>query len=170
MHVTQHHPGTAESSSSCFFNYKIFKNLFGKFSRSGIMPRLHQVLSEQSNPWHMLKKLNLYMVGMLDLKVCAVFSSAQRSEVVRGYKRQTVLTNWNNLCNTSCVAASKLHNGWKSTDTLLCYCMFELRWSCSLTVYKNKSFVTTKSEETLKIRSGNLKPHPYCSKATLPCG
>lgn len=82
-------------------------------------PPPHQVLSEQSNPWHMLKKLNLYMVGMLDLKVCAVFSSAQRSWVVRGYKRQTVLTNWNNLCSTSCVAASKLHDRCKSTDTLV---------------------------------------------------
>lgn len=133
--------------------------------------QLHHVLSERSNPWHMLKKRKgkkkikpQRMALMLDLRVCAAFLLPHRGVEL--------------FMDTKCrlpfgTTASQLHDYYKSTDRNgLCYCISELRWSCSVRIYKKKK---KKREVNFhqKLKTGKERQPPplsFLQRDTTPCG
>lgn len=138
--MQEQHPSTPLMSTAHHLVFKVTKCRKRKkresvrmVSQSGTALLCHPPLAQtkafkrKASPWHMLKNLILGMAGMLHLWVGAVFSSARRSDVVRGYKRLTrrPVRSLNNLGLRGCFAI--LHDGCESTDRLVSATAF-LNW------------------------------------------
>lgn len=128
--------------------------------------QLHHVLSERSNPWHMLKKRKgkkkkikpQRMALMLDLRVCAAFLLPHRGVEL--------------FMDTKCrlpfgTTASQLHDYYKSTDRLVFAIAF-LNWGevaqwefTKKRKRKEKSIFTRSSRQE---RKANHPLYPFCKE------
>lgn len=133
--------------------------------------QLHHVLSERSNPWHMLKKRKgkkkikpQRMALMLDLRVCAAFLLPHRGVEL--------------FMDTKCrlpfgTTASQLHDYYKSTDRLVFAIAF-LNWGevaqWEFTKKRKKKREVNFHQKLKTGKESQPPPLSFLQRDTTPCG